>query len=118
MSIIRWILSALSILVILGFALQNQEQTVSVHILKWQSANLPLYIFMYLAFGAGMLLWVVVSSFNLIKLKTDVMRYQKENKRIREELDRLRNVSLDDEEIKQPRLPETASGAKDSTNNA
>ena len=112
MSIIRWILSAIVILIILGFALQNQEQTVSVQVLKWQSANLPLYLFMYLAFGAGLLLWVVVSSFNLLKLKAEMIRYQKENKRIREELNKLRNVNIDDDEPK-PALLESGDQTKE-----
>lgn len=107
MSIIRWILSALVILIILGFALQNQEQTVSVRILKWASPNLPLYLVLYIAFGTGVLLWVVVSTLNFLKLKGEIHRLQRDNHKVKEELNRLRNASI--EEVEPTELEESES---------
>ena len=97
MWIVRWILSALVILIILGFALQNQEQMVSVRILQWQSTNLPLYLLLYIAFGAGVLIWALISALNILKLKGDIHRLQRTNRKVHEELNRLRNVSIEDE---------------------
>jgi uncharacterized integral membrane protein len=96
MWIIRWILVALLIIVILGFALQNQEQTVSVNILKWKSPVLPLYLFLYLSFIAGLLFWILISVLHMIKLKGDNFQLQRENQKIRNELNRLRNASIDE----------------------
>ena len=94
MSIVRWVLIALLILVVLGFALQNQSETVSVRILKWQSPVLPLYMILYIAFAAGLLFWVLMSAMTFIKLKSDVVKAQRENKKLAQELNRMRNVSI------------------------
>jgi putative membrane protein len=98
MWIFRWLLIALVMLVILGFALQNQEQMVSVNILNYTSPNLPLYLLMYIAFGFGLLLWVVVSMVHVLKLKSAIYKLQRENKKIREELSRLRNIGIEEDE--------------------
>ena len=105
MWILRWILGALLIIVILGFALQNQSQTVSVEINKWNSPVLPLYFFLYIAFGAGILTWVLVSTFNILKLKGEIHRLLRDNRKIREELNRLRNVNIE-EEVEKTELEE------------
>lgn len=111
MWIVRMLLGALIILAVLGFALQNTEQTASVMIVKWQSPVLPLYIFLYFAFGAGMIFWALVSIYNILKLKGNIHRLQKENKKIRDELNRLRNVDIDvqDTEVAGPAEPEPES---------
>jgi len=103
MWILRWILGALLIIVILGFALQNQEQTVSVQILKWKSPVMPLYFFLYIAFGTGLLTWLLVSTLNTFRLKSKIHNLQRENRKVREELNRLRNLSID-EDIENPEL--------------
>lgn len=97
MWIVRWVLIALLILLILGFALQNQQQTVSVKILNWKSPVLPLYIFLYISFGAGLLFWVLISMLNMLKLKGEIHRLQRENRKVKDELNRLRNVSIEEE---------------------
>jgi len=98
MWIVRWVLIALLILIILGFALQNQQQTVSVKILNWKSPVLPLYIFLYISFGAGLLFWVLISMLNMFKLKGEIHQLQRENRKARDELNRLRNASIEEEE--------------------
>ena len=102
MQVIRWFFIAVFMLLILGFALYNQEQQVSVRFLRWQSANLPLYLLLYIAYGAGVLTWVVVSSLNLIARNRVIARLRKEKRKVQEELDRLRNASLDEEEVIRP----------------
>ncbi len=98
MWVFRWLLIAVVMLVILGFALQNQEQMVSVNILNYTSPNLPLYLLLYIAFGFGLLVWVGVSMVHVLKIRGDVYKLQKENKKIREELNRLRNIGIDEDE--------------------
>jgi uncharacterized integral membrane protein len=97
MWILRWIFGGLLILIILGFALQNQGETATVRLIKWQSPVLPLYFFLYLSFAAGLITWVIVSALNILKYKGDVLKLQRENRKIRDELNRLRNVSIEDE---------------------
>jgi len=118
MWILRWIFSALIIILILGFALQNQnpEQAVSVRIIQWQSPVLPLYFYIYFAFAIGILTWVAVSTFNVLKLKGDIRRVQKENRKIQNELNRLRNVSIE-EDVEQEE-PESELDDSESLNNS
>jgi len=97
MWVFRWILTALVILVVLGFALQNQEQTVSVHILNWTTPNLPLYFILYISFAAGVLTWVLVSVFNMLKLKNVIHRLERQNQKIQDELNKLRNINIEEE---------------------
>lgn len=97
MWILRWILGAVLIIIILGFALQNQEQTVAVKIFRWQSPVLPLYFFLYLSFGVGLLTWVIVSALNILKLKGDIHKLKRDNHKLRDELNRLRNANIEDE---------------------
>ena len=99
MWIIRWILVALFIVVILGFALQNQEATVSVEILKWKSPVLPLYLFLYISFIAGLIFWWLISILHIVKLKGNNLHFQRENHKIRNELDRLRNANIEEDEL-------------------
>jgi len=96
MWIARWIFGLIIIVAILGFALQNQDQTVSVLIVKWQSPPLPLYIYLYFAFGAGLLCWALVSIFKVLHLKSVNIRLQRENKKLHNQLDRLRNADIDE----------------------
>ncbi|NOZ57624.1 MAG: LapA family protein [Calditrichaeota bacterium] len=98
MWIIRWLIGAVILLIVIGFALQNQEQTVSVSFLKWHTPNLPLWVYLYASFAVGLLTWFLVSIGNTLSLKAEVRRAQKEVKRLQEELDRLRNLSIEADE--------------------
>lgn len=98
MEIVRWAFIILFMLIFLGFALQNQDQTVSVKILTWQTKNLPLYSFLYMAFALGLLLATIVALINMIKLRATIAKLQRENKKVRDELDRQRNASIDDDD--------------------
>jgi uncharacterized integral membrane protein len=97
MWIVRWFISALLIILILGFALQNQEQTTYVKIFRWTSPVLPLYFLLYIAFGIGLLFWFLMSSLNMLKTRNQIHRLTKDNQRIKEELNRLRNISIEEE---------------------
>jgi len=97
MWILKWILSVFFILVVLLFAIQNQEQTVSVRFLNWISPNLPLYLFLYIAFASGILMWVLISIMNIVRLNSRIHKLQRENKKVKEELNRLRNASIEEE---------------------
>lgn len=102
MWILRWIVSAVIILLILGFALYNMDQTVSVTFLKWKSPVLPLWFFLYISFGAGMLFWVAVSALNALKLKRENRSLERQYKKVKNELDRLRNVGIEEEMEPEP----------------
>lgn len=96
MWIVQWIFVALVILVVLGFALYNQ-QMVTVTVINWESPQLPLYIVCYIAFGAGLLTWFLVSLFRVFQLKAQIRNLNRDNRNLKEELDKLRNISIEEE---------------------
>lgn len=96
MWIIKWIFAALLIAFIIGFAMQNAEQQVSVSFLHWQSNNLHLWMVMYISFTAGLFAWLVISIFHTISLRSENIKINKEVARLRDELDRLRNLSVEE----------------------
>lgn len=97
MWVVKWIVFVLLMLIVLAFAYYNHEQTASVQIFNWVSPILPLYLILYAAFAVGILVGIVISIFNIIKFKSRTHRLQKENKKIKEELNRLRNASIEEE---------------------
>lgn len=100
MWIFRWILGALVIIVAIGFAMQNTNQQVVVQFLKWKSTGMPLWVVMYASFAVGVLFWLLVSIFQILTYKTSLRKKQKEIAKLKAELDRLRNVSV--EELDEP----------------
>ncbi len=97
MWIFKWLFIAIIMLAVLGFALQNQEQMVSVRILSKETQNLPLYFFLYIAFGIGFLLGLILPVINLFQLKIETRKVRKEYNKVREELNRLRNIDIEEE---------------------
>ncbi len=96
MWVLKWILAALLIVLILGFALQNQHQMVQVHVVNWVSPELPLYLIVYIAFTFGLFTWLLTSIFKIVQLKADYRQAKKETKQLQDELDKLRNLSVEE----------------------
>ncbi len=99
MWIVRWVAIAVISLIVLGFAFQNLEKTVSVVFLAgvYETGELPIWIIVYASFALGMIFWLSISVFQVLALKREIKKSEKENNRIRKELDSLRNLSIEDE---------------------
>jgi uncharacterized integral membrane protein len=110
MWLVRWIIFILFFLILVGFALQNQIQEVSVRVLRWETDNLPLWVFLYGAFVIGVLFSMVITILNIMRLKAENLKLQKQNRKVKEELNRLRNVNI--EEDGEPFQPEENSENK------
>lgn len=96
MWIVKWILGVILIIIVLGFSLQNQHEVVNVHVFNWMSPELPLYFIIYVSFALGLLTWLLVSIFKILQLKTDIRQYKKRNQQLQDELNKLRNLSVED----------------------
>ena len=97
MWIIKWILIVIAVIFLIGFAMQNATVNVPLKFLKWETVNdLPLWLIMYLSFIAGMIFWLGVSIYQVISLKSESRKWQKKTKQLESELNRLRNVSVED----------------------
>ena len=101
MWVVKWMLSAVIILFVLAFAVQNNDplQQVSLIFLKgkWETEPLPIWLVTYASFAIGVLFWLIVSIFQVFQLKSQIRQIRKENKNIRQELDGLRNLSIDED---------------------
>jgi uncharacterized integral membrane protein len=96
MWIVRWTLIVIIILAVLGFSLQNQSQRVQIYIGPYITQEMPLYFALYLAFAVGVFVFFLISIYNLIQLKSEIARQKKDNRHLREELNRLRNITIEE----------------------
>lgn len=97
---IKWFIAVVMILLILGFALQNSAERVTVVFLSdtWQYQGVQLWLVIYASFGLGVLFWLIVSIFQVLELKGEIRRLKREQVEMQSELDSLRNLSLGDED--------------------
>ncbi|RMF58737.1 MAG: LapA family protein [Calditrichaeota bacterium] len=97
---IRWFLAVVLILVVLGFALQNSSQEVSVVFVPnvWQYSGVQLWMVIYASFGLGVIFWLIVSVFQVLQLKAEIRRLRRSNEEIQHELDSLRNLPIGDDD--------------------
>ena len=97
MWIVKWIIGAILVILIIGFAMQNSTELVPVKFWKWETMqDLPLWVVMYISFTAGILFWVIISIYQMLGLKIENRKVRKELRKLKEELDRLRNVSIEE----------------------
>lgn len=99
-----WLLRNLIWLVIMvlvvGFAILNVNETVSAihlpgHLYHQVNANAALF----LAFALGMFIAFVLTLFHHVKARNAIGRASRENLDLRRELDQLRNLPLEDLDI-------------------
>lgn len=95
---IKWFLAVILILLVLGFALQNSNQPVTVKLGMSEFQQVQLWMVIYSSFALGVLFWLVVSVFQVVQLKSEIRRLKKRNKAIQNELDNLRNLPIEEEE--------------------
>jgi|YNPNPStandDraft_1061719.scaffolds.fasta_scaffold51618_2 uncharacterized integral membrane protein len=93
---VRWIGAILVVLVLVVLATQNSALQVVVRFYKWQSVEMPLWVVMYLSYAAGLLSWLVISLIRVLGLRRALRRLTKENERLKSELGRLRNISVEE----------------------
>ncbi len=97
MWIVKWILIVVAVIFLIGFAMQNADVSVPIKFYKWETINdLPLWLVMYLSFITGMIFWLAVSIYQVVSLKGESRKWQKKVKTLESELNRLRNVSVED----------------------
>ncbi len=110
MWIVRWTIIVIVIIAVIGFSLQNQEQKVQIRIGAFTTSEMPLYFALYLAFSLGLIVFLLISIYNLLQLRMEITRHRRDNRKLREELDRLRNISIEEEVTEVQKLPENKEG--------
>ncbi len=91
---------------ILGFALLNNEKSVDIAFFFPKEAHTYQVHLVFALFGAfvvGMLVWFFISVGHDLRVRRESSKLRKENKRLLEELDALRNLPLDEVTVKPER---------------
>jgi len=99
MWIVRWILIATIIIVILGLALQNND-LVELSFFTWQSGKIPVYMVIYIAFAAGMIVFMLLAIFRSVQQSLVISRSKKTIRQLQEELDKIKSTTSEAVEVK------------------
>ncbi len=78
------------------FAMANQL-TVRVHFLGVSSADIPVYVPIFISFFLGFAGGVLALSFSRRKHKQEISWLKNEHERLQQEVDNLRNIPLQDD---------------------
>lgn len=106
MWIFRGIILLIIIVLVAGFVAQNSQMSISVTIFNWTSPEWPLSLMLFLAGLVGYILSFLVAIVNQLRLRTQLAGLRRENRQVREELDRMRNLAIEEDMT----LPEKSGG--------
>lgn len=97
MWIFRWIILIVVLFFLMGFLLQNSYDQVSVKVFGWTSPEWPLAYMLFLAGFVGYVISFLVAIVNQVRLRMQISQLRRENRQVREELDRLRNLAIEED---------------------
>lgn len=76
------------------FAWQNQESQVTVAFGTWQTTNLPVFMLVFYAFGAGVVLTSIIGVAEGMRVRMTNAKLRNKIKKLETEVDALRNLPL------------------------
>lgn len=100
---LRMFLLLVVFIVVLGFALLNNEKAVEIAFFFPKEAytyQVHLIFALFGAFVLGMLVWFFISLGHDVKVRRDASRLRKENKKLLDELNALRNLPVEEITVK------------------
>jgi len=101
---IMWILRTLVIIVliilIVGFAIYNSDERISVNLYGKQYFDVPMIFVAFWALVVGMLISFALGIGYYFKMYSELRNQRKENRKLLEEVTALRNLPLEEEEEK------------------
>ncbi len=98
MRIFHWIILIVVLVLVVAIFTQNNQMQGTVKIFKWQtSSDWPISYSLLLAGLAGYLLSLLVAVINQLRLRAQIGHLKRENRQVREELDRLRNLAVEED---------------------
>lgn len=98
MWMLKWIGIAILLIILLGFSIQNLDQTVDIDLLFWSFQDVPLIVVIFEAFIAGMLVWFIIALVNELKLRAELKQTNRQRDELRGELQAMRNMPLEESE--------------------
>jgi len=101
---IMWILRTLVIIVliilIVGFAIYNSEERISVNLYGKQYFDVPMIFVAFWALVVGMLISFALGIGYYFKMYSELRNQRRENHKLLEEITALRNLPLEEDEEK------------------
>jgi len=99
-----WILRTLVIIVlitlIVGFAIYNSDERISVNLYGKQYFDVPMIFVAFWALVVGMLISFALGIGYYFKMYSELRNQRRENRKLLEEITALRNLPLEEEEEK------------------
>jgi uncharacterized membrane protein YciS (DUF1049 family) len=97
MWIVRWIFITILLLAAVGFMGQNQDDKVVVRFFTWTSPEIELAYVLFIAFGAGVLIHLLISVLKQFQLQAEMGRLKRQIRKLHAELEQLRNLAIEEE---------------------
>ncbi len=97
MWIVRWVIITVVILVLVGFLGLNQDEYVDVDFLFWETPPIALAYALFFAFALGMVVHLLIAILQHIQLRTQIGRQKRQIRKLQDELEKLRNLSIEEE---------------------
>lgn len=84
------------IVLVLIILTQNADQVVDVEVLTYSQTGINLVFVMIISFTVGAMFGAAFMAFSAIQAKAKVREIQRQNRSLTSELDKLRNISIDE----------------------
>ncbi|MBN2105659.1 DUF1049 domain-containing protein [bacterium] len=79
------------------FAMYNNEKTATVDFLVWKTPIIPLWMLVFISLILGLVLGLVLVTGAVFSANKEKKQLQKEIKKIKDELNRMRNANIEEE---------------------
>lgn len=96
MKIILNLIKILLVILVMFILTQNADQNVSVSFLTLEYPNINLVIVIIISLAIGAVFGATFMAFSAIQAKAEVSRIKKSNKALTSEIERLRNVTIEE----------------------
>ena len=96
MKILLNLVKILLIIMLMFLLVQNANEFVDIQLLTFNYVGVNLVIVMIISITIGAMFGAVFMAFSSIQAKTEVRKIRQQNKTLTSELEKLRNVSIDE----------------------
>lgn len=100
--IIKILLLVIIFAILLIFAMYNNQQTNHIRFLDWQTPESPVWILVFISIIIGLVLGMAITTSAIISANQEKRQAHRELKKVKAELNRMRNVSIDDDTGEKP----------------
>ncbi|HFE63893.1 MAG TPA: LapA family protein [Caldithrix sp.] len=96
MKILGNIIKILVVVLLVYVLIQNADQIVDLKLFTFYYPEVHFSLIILITLGIGAILGAVMMSFSIMQLRSEVRNLQRKNKQLTQELENLRNISVDE----------------------